>query len=230
MNVRLLFIVLLSASFNHVYSQSNPYGLTVINSLKEYKEHVAVDSNNALVPLNGAIPGVVYDIRYATGNNFMLEPMYDRPAAYLRLPAARALRSVQEELREQGLGLKIYDGYRPYAVTVAFYEKVKDSVFVASPRRGSRHNRGCAVDLTIIDLKTGKELLMPTPYDDFTKKAHTDYAGVSAEAIRNRELLKKLMVKYGFQIYADEWWHYDFKDWNKFPLMDIPFEQLEALN
>jgi len=221
--------MLFSAGIVNVYAQSNPYGLTVISTLKEYREQVMVDSNNALVSVKKVIPGVVYDIRYATENNFMKQPMYDRSAAYLRLPAVQALKAVQKELGKRGLGLKIYDGYRPYAVTVAFYEKVKDSVFVASPRKGSRHNRGCAVDLTIIDLKTGKELMMPTPYDDFTDKAHTDYAGAAAVAIRNRELLKKLMVKYGFEIYADEWWHYDFKDWNKFPLMDIPFDQLETI-
>lgn len=228
MNIRILVLLLFSASFLNVYSQSNPYGLTVINDLKEYKDQVALDSNNVLVPIKEVVPGIVYDIRYATNNNFMKEPMYDRPAAYLRLPAANALRSVQEELLKQGLGLKVYDGYRPYSVTVAFYEKVKDSVFVASPRRGSRHNRGCAVDLTIIDQKTGKEVLMPTSYDDFTEKAHTDFDDLPAEAVQNRELLKKLMVKHGFQIYADEWWHYDFKDWNQFPLMDISFKDLAA--
>lgn len=159
----------------------------------------------------------------------MGQPMYDRPAAFLRLPAARALAAVQAELKEKGLGLKIFDGYRPYHVTVAFYDKIKDSVFVASPRRGSRHNRGCAVDLTIVDLKSGKELLMPTGYDDFTEKAHTDYRDLPAEAIANRELLKRLMVKYGFLIYADEWWHYDFKGWENFPLMDISFKALKSL-
>ncbi len=209
-----------------VHSQQNPYGLSIVSDPDEYNRQVKADRDLELVALKDVVPGVIYDIRYATANNFMGQVMYDRAAAYLRRPAAQALRSVQDELRSMGLGLKIYDGYRPYSVTVAFYEKARDTVFVASPRRGSRHNRGCAVDLTIIDLTSGKELDMPTPYDDFTEKAHADYGGLPEEVIRNRELLKRLMTKYGFNIYADEWWHYDYRDWKKFPLMDLSFDQL----
>src|SRR5690606_11590550 len=116
----------------------------------------------------------------------------------------------QAELKPLGYGLKIYDGYRPYDVTVAFYEAFRDTVFVASPYTGSRHNRGCAVDLTLIDLKTGKELEMPTPYDSFTKEAHAEYRDIPATAFKNRELLQRVMLKHGFRIYPDEWWHFDF--------------------
>lgn len=229
------FTVSLSRAGNVLFERVRPsagdtlpnlYGVKVVSRITDYRKQVAEDPSQELVALDEFIPGIVLDIRYATENNFMEEPMYRTAAAYLRLPAARALRSVQEELRQMGYGLKIFDGYRPYSVTVDFYEKVGDSTFVASPWTGSRHNRGCAVDLTIVDLKTGKQLPMPTGYDVFTEEAHTDYPDLTPEKIKNRELLKKVMTKYGFDIYPDEWWHYDFAQWKKYPLMDIPFEAL----
>ncbi len=209
--------------------KANKYGAITIADLKDYKELVGKDSTKALVELITIIPDLKLDIRYATSNNFMGEPMYKSAAAFLSLPAARALTTVQKELNTLGYGLKIFDAYRPYAVTVSFYEKVHDTVFVASPYRGSRHNRGCAVDLTLINLKTGKDLPMPTAFDDFTEKAHTSYPNLSEEVIKNRELLKAIMTKNGFEIYADEWWHYDFKGWRDHPLLDISFEELTQL-
>jgi D-alanyl-D-alanine dipeptidase len=137
-----------------------------------------------------------------------------------------ALKAVEEELRPLGFGLKVFDGYRPYRVTVVFYEAYHDSNFVASPYTGSRHNRGCAVDLTLIDLKTGKEPVMPTPYDSFTKEAAADYAGATPAALLNRQLLQKVMLKHGFVLYPSEWWHFDFGGWKDYPVMDIPFEDL----
>ncbi|HEY0895326.1 MAG TPA: M15 family metallopeptidase [Sphingobacteriaceae bacterium] len=226
-HLRVILIALLLQTAADARSQQNPYDLYIVADPAEYNRQVRSDRDLALVTLKEAVPGVVYDIRYATVNNFMGQAMYGRAAAYLRRPAAQALRLVQAELKSKGLGIKIYDAYRPYSVTVAFYEKALDTIFVASPKRGSKHNRGCAVDLTIIDLNTGEELAMPTPYDDFTEKAHADYAQLPADVIRNRELLKRVMTKYGFEIYADEWWHYDYKDWRRFPLMDLSFDQLE---
>jgi D-alanyl-D-alanine dipeptidase len=153
-------------------------------------------------------------------------PLYKKAAAYMRRPAAEALKKIQEELRPLGYGLKIYDGYRPYDVTVLFYERFHDTAFVASPYTGSRHNRGCAVDLTLIDLKTGKELDMPTPYDSFTKQAHCSYPDLPANVLKNRELLQTVMIRNDFMIYPDEWWHYDFAGWTNYPVMNIPFEKL----
>ena len=128
-----------------------------------------------------------------------------------------------------GYGLKVYDGYRPYQVTVTFYEAYHDTTFVASPYTGSRHNRGCAVDLTLIDLKTGKELFMPTPYDAFTKQASATWTdGLSAEALKNRKLLQDVMLRHGFVIYPSEWWHFDFAGWQNYPVTDISFEDLLA--
>ncbi|MDQ3290932.1 MAG: D-alanyl-D-alanine dipeptidase, partial [Bacteroidota bacterium] len=116
--------------------------------------------------------------------------------------------------------------YRPYQATVYFFEKLQDTVYLAKPWEGSRHNRGCTVDLTLIDLKSGKELKMPTPYDAFTKKAHINYPHLPVLAIKNRDKLKTAMTKYGFQVYSEEWWHFDFHDFKKFDLMDIRFEDL----
>lgn len=220
-----LFIAL-----TNVMAQENlarKYGVSAVATIEEYEKQVESDSSLQLVALDRFIPGIKLDIRYATSNNLMKEPMYKKAAAYLSLPAAKALRAAQKELNAMGYGIKIWDAYRPYRITVAFYEKVRDSTFTASPWTGSRHNRGCAVDLTLINLKTGKELPMPTPFDDFTKKAHTDYKNLPANVIKNRELLKRVMTKHGFNIYADEWWHYDFAGWKTHPLMDIPFEELQ---
>ncbi len=204
----------------------NKYGLAVINNVQTYRATVKRDSTNQLIDLARFIPGLALDIRYATANNFMHEPLYRLPKAFVRLPVARALKQMQAELATQGLALKIFDGYRPYSVTVYFYEKLHDSVFLAVPWRGSRHNRGGTVDLTLIDLKTGKELKMPTAYDAISPKAHINYQKLPKRIIRNRNLLQNIMEKYGFQVYAPEWWHYDFKNFAQFDLMDIPFEDL----
>lgn len=203
-----------------------PYGIAPLSTLEAYRALVQKDSSMALVPLQRAVPGIRLDIRYATTRNFMGQPVYGQAAAYLSLPAARALQGVQEELAALGYGLKVFDAYRPYAVTVAFYEKVRDTVFVASPYRGSRHNRGCAVDLTLVHLPTGRELPMPTGFDDFSPRAHTDYGRLPKKVKRNRELLKRVMTRHGFAPYPDEWWHFDYRGWQSHPLLDLSFEQL----
>src|SRR5690606_28266679 len=170
------------------------------------------------------------DVVYATSRNFMGEPVYTSPGAYLRRPAAVALQAVQAELAAQGYGLKVWDAYRPYRVTVAFYEQVLDSTFAASPYTGSKHNRGCAVDLTLVNKATGEELAMPTPFDEFTTKAHVDFNDLPEEVLRNRELLIQTMAKHGFSVYADEWWHFDFTDWEQYELIDLEFEELESVS
>ena len=207
----------------------NIYGLQTVADMTTYRKLVKRNPMQQLVNLANFIPMLTLDIRYATTNNFLGEPVYPSAKAYLNLAAARALKEVQEDLHHKGLGLKIFDAYRPYQVTVLFYEKVKDTVYVASPYRGSRHNRGAAVDLTLIDLSSGEELQMPTPFDDFSKKAHTNYSELPPGVIRNRELLKSVMVKHGFEVYPDEWWHYDYKGWKGHPLYDLSFEQVELI-
>jgi D-alanyl-D-alanine dipeptidase len=211
----------------HTFSQKvNPYGLTIINSQSEYKRSISENPDKQLVELKNYIPDLKFDIRYATKNNFTKQAVYKNAKAFARLPVAKSLKYVQAELKKSGLGLKIFDGYRPYSVTVKFFNLASDKNFVANPKDGSRHNRGCAIDLTIINLKTGKELKMPTPYDSFAAAASSDYKNLPADVIKNREILINLMERNGFQVLENEWWHFDFKGWKNFELMDIAFEEL----
>ena len=169
------------------------------------------------------------DIRYATADNFVGRAVYPEARAFLQRDAAEALVRVHRKLKKQGLGLVIFDGYRPWSITRLFWETVapEQRKFVANPEKGSKHNRGCAVDLSIFDLKTGKLLPMPSGYDEFTERASPDYAGGTAEETKNRELLRKLMEAEGFTVNPNEWWHFDYKDWESYAIYDIPFSQAE---
>ncbi|KAA3440437.1 M15 family metallopeptidase [Rufibacter hautae] len=207
----------------------NKYGLPVVTSTALYQQLVAQDPKQELVELQSYIPGLVLDIKYATADNLVKEPVYTISTAYARKPVADALKKIQAELKPLGLGLKIYDGYRPYHVTELFFKKVKRKAYVANPKNGSRHNRGCAMDLTLISLKDGKELEMPTPYDATVKQSHPDYPHVSAQVKKNRALLINTMQRHGFTVFHNEWWHYDFNDWPNYPLMDIRFEDLKKM-
>jgi len=198
-----------------------------VMGLKSYQKKIADSPDYKLVEIKKYVPGIALDIRYATNNNFMHKRMYNEAKAFTRLAVAKALKAVEAELKKKGLGLKIYDAYRPYSVTVKFYEMAHDTNFVADPRKGSRHNRGCAIDLTVINLKTGKELDMPTGFDSFSPKAADGYSNLPKNEIANRELLKSVMQAHGFKIYRTEWWHYDFDGWPKFALLDIPFEKIK---
>ena len=201
------------------------YGLRP-STYDDYLESVREDPKNELVDLEELIPGVVLDIRYATRNNFTGEQIYDRAKAYARKPVAAALAEVQAELKKQGLGIKIFDAYRPYGATVKFYEVYKDTTYVASPYRGSRHNRGCAIDMTLIDLSTGKELKMPTGYDVFAKQAWPSTPVADPEVRQNRSKLISVMERHGFRVNSSEWWHFDFMGWKNFEVMDVDFAEL----
>ncbi|RYZ99038.1 MAG: D-alanyl-D-alanine dipeptidase [Sphingobacteriaceae bacterium] len=201
-------------------------GLPPVQHFGQYKAGVSNNTGKKLVEIKKLVPGIVLDIRYATTNNFTGQQVYKQARAFARLPVVNALQKVQAELKPQGLALKIFDAYRPYSVTVKFYKIAKDTTYVADPRKGSRHNRGCAIDLTLIDIKTGRELDMPTGYDSFEKAAWAGYMNLSPQKIKNRELLRAVMEKYGFTIYPSEWWHYDFNSWEQYELMDVPFEEL----
>lgn len=201
------------------------YGLTPLN-YQAYANTVASDPKKELVDLADFIPNVVLDIRYATTNNFTGERIYELPMAYARRPVAEGLRKAQREFNALGLGLKIFDAYRPYGATVKFYEVYRDTTYVASPYRGSRHNRGCAVDVTLIDLRSGEELRMPTAYDSFNRNAWPSTPIKDDEARKNRELLIKVMQKYGFRVNSSEWWHFDFIGYRKYEILDIDFEEL----
>ncbi len=201
------------------------YGLTPMK-YSAYAESVKSDEARELIDLQKYVRGILLDIRYATTNNFTGEKIYDEAKAYARKPVADALRRIQGDLQKQGLGLKIFDAYRPYRATVKFYEVYGDTTYVASPYRGSRHNRGCAIDLTLVDLRTGKELKMPTGYDSFTKQAWPSTPVRDEEARNNRQTLIDAMEKHGFRVNSSEWWHFDFIGWKKFEVLDIDFSEL----
>lgn len=205
------------------------YGITPISSISSFQKLTKGDPEMSLVNLKNEIPTLNLDIRYATPNNFVNQAVYNHSLAYARKPVAEALKLVQNELLAQGLSLKIYDAYRPYSVTVKFYELYPDTNYVASPYSGSRHNRGAAVDLTIIDTLTKQELNMGTDYDDFREVAHPSYADLPVSVIQNRKMLMDLMAKHRFTVYPTEWWHYDFQNWERFELLDISFEELLQL-
>jgi len=175
-----------------------------------------------LVDVQKVVPGIVLDIRYATTNNFTGQKLYPFAGCYLRRAAAEKLAAAQSELKPLGYGLKIYDGYRPLSVQRKMWEVFPQPGYVADPKKGSRHNRGAAVDVTLIRLSDGTELPMPTPYDDFTERAHRNYSDLPAEVIQNRQLLECVLTKYGFVGLPTEWWHFDDRDWRNYPLLDIP--------
>lgn len=181
-----------------------------------------------LVEVKRLIPTIKLDIRYATPENFTKHTVYPSAKCYLRHKTVLKLREVQKELETLGLGLKIFDGYRPRSIQKTFWALVPDERYVANPEKGSKHNRGAAVDLTLIDLSTGQELSMPSAFDDFTTKAHRDYKAMNSTDARNCKLLELIMVKHDFEPLPTEWWHFDDKDWQLYDLIDIPFEELEA--
>lgn len=181
-----------------------------------------------LVELTTLDPTIKLDIRYATSNNFMGTPMYTKARAFLERPAAEALMRTLPELNEQGYGVIIYDGYRPWYVTKIFWDATPNpqKIFVADPKAGSRHNRGCAVDLSLYDLKTGETVAMPSGYDEMTERAYAHYAGGTEEERARRDLLRRAMVRQGFEVNPTEWWHFDYKDWREYPILNIRFEDL----
>jgi zinc D-Ala-D-Ala dipeptidase len=168
------------------------------------------------------------DIRYATTDNFLSTPVYTQARAFLQRPAAEALARANKNLRPLGFGLIIHDGYRPWYVTKVFWDATPEDkhIFVANPADGSKHNRGCAVDLSLYDLKTGKEVAMPSVYDEMTERAFADYKGGSDEERKRRKILRDAMESQGFIVNPEEWWHFDYKDWREYPILNTPFEKL----
>lgn len=188
----------------------------------------AEEVQHQLVELVKVDPTLRLDIRYASDRNFLGFSVYRQPRAFLVQPAAEALKKAHLELRKEGYGLLILDGYRPWAVTKLMWDRTppEKRAYVADPKTGSRHNRGCAVDLTLWDLKKDRPAAMPSAYDDFSEKAHSDYSGGSPEARRNRGLLKRAMESHGFKVLSNEWWHFDYQGWEAYPILDVPFEDI----
>lgn len=189
---------------------------------KKFKESDLVE----LIKLDSSIH---LDIRYATKNNFIGKPVYKEARAFLQRPAAEAVVKVNTELKKQGYGLLVFDGYRPWSVTKMFWDATveKDKEFVADPKKGSRHNRGCAVDLTLYDLKTGKEITMTGQYDEMSERSLKNYKGGTDSQRRARDLLITTMETNGFIGLKNEWWHFDFNGWEAYKIENIPFSKIK---
>jgi D-alanyl-D-alanine dipeptidase len=181
-----------------------------------------------LVELIKLDSSIKLDVRYATPNNFAGRAVYKEARAFLQRPAAEALVRAGRALAKKGYGLAVFDGYRPWSVTKLFWDitPADRKQFVADPSKGSRHNRGCAVDLTLYDLKTGRQVSMPGDYDEMSERSHADYAGGTPEQRRLRDLLRSAMEVEGFNVYPPEWWHYDYKDWRSYPILDLGFDEI----
>jgi D-alanyl-D-alanine dipeptidase len=184
-----------------------------------------------LVELTKLDPTIKLEIRYATTNNFLGTVFYSQARAFMQRPAAEAVVRANRKLRAYGYGLLIHDAYRPWYVTKVFWDATPEDkhVFVADPAKGSRHNRGCAVDLTLYDLKTGRPVEMVSTYDETTARAYPDYPGGTSLQRWHRQLLREVMESEGFTVYAAEWWHFDYKDWQKYRIGNVRFEQIGTL-
>lgn len=181
-----------------------------------------------LVELNALDPTIKLDIRYATTRNFLGARLYSQAQAFMQRPAAEALVRVQRSFASEGYGLLVYDAYRPWYVTKVFWDATpqEDHKFVADPAEGSRHNRGCAVDLTLVDLKTGHAVRMPSLYDETSERAYPTYTGGTAAQRGLRDLLRRHMEAEGFFVYEFEWWHYDYRDWKSYAIQNVRFEDI----
>jgi len=183
-----------------------------------------------LVELSSLDRTIQYDLRYASTNNFMSTVFYHQAKAFLQRPAAEALARAHQSLKQRGYGLLIHDAYRPWYVTKMFWEAtpVDKRIFVADPAQGSRHNRGAAVDLTLYDLKTGQPVEMVSGHDEFSERAYPDYMGGTSLQRWHRELLRNAMEAQGFRVYEWEWWHFDYKDWRRYPIQNLTFDKINA--
>lgn len=182
-----------------------------------------------LVELIKLDPDLRLDIRYATSNNLVGRPVYTEARAFLQRPAAESLAKVNSELKQIGYQLLIFDGYRPWSVTKLFWDITPKSEkkFVADPKDGSKHNRGCAVDLSLFEIASGKEVQMPGEYDETTERSYPNYKGGTEEQRRMRDLLRSKMEANGFTVYEYEWWHFDYKDWKLYRVQNIQFSEIK---
>jgi len=181
-----------------------------------------------LVEIISLDPTIRLDIRYATANNLVGRPVYPEARAFLQRPAAEALVRAHQALSASGYGIVVFDGYRPWSVTKIFWDITppEKKNFVADPAQGSKHNRGCAVDLSLVDLGTGLEVEMTGAFDEMSERSAADYGGGTPDQRARRDLLRRAMEKEGFEVYPFEWWHFDYKDWKLYRILDIPFAKI----
>jgi D-alanyl-D-alanine dipeptidase len=226
MLISLLFCILTQSA-----DAQKAIGMPIITKYQKLNDQIASNAAMGMIDLSLHVPNIRFELKYAGNQNFTGKRMYpaDTKTTFLRVEPAKALAALSKELEELGLGLLIWDAYRPYSVTVRFWKLIHDERYVANPSKGSGHNRGIAVDLSLYHLSSGKALSMPTDFDDFSEKAHHGYAQLNQEQIKNRELLLSLMAKYGFKKFETEWWHYYWPDSEKYEILDIPFNKLKML-
>ncbi len=222
----LFFCGLVLATAIPVFAFSQQPTLKVVKKMKVYRQQIKADSNYTMVEIKSSMPSLQYDLRYATAHNFTGQPLYKQGnMTFLRRPAATALQGVQAALNQQGLGLKIFDAYRPYSTTRKMWELIQDERYVANPAKGSGHNRGLAVDVTIIELASGKELNMGTGFDHFSDTAHHSFKNLDPSILQNRNLLKQTMEAAGFKALETEWWHYSWPNDRAYEVLDLDFTQ-----
>jgi D-alanyl-D-alanine dipeptidase len=222
------FFLLLSL-FAHAQIKIKPnvYGLHVISKLKDYLDTQWVAPDRRLVDIKKIVPGVLLDLRYCQPDNFTRKVLYPPlNTTYLCMDAAKRLADVQQQLAVYGLGIKVFDAYRPYSVTQKMWAIVPDDRYAANPKFGSGHNRGTAVDLTLVKLQNQQELDMGTGFDDFSDTAHHGFLQLPDTVLQHRLLLKSVMEKAGFKPLATEWWHYSLPDAASYPLLNISFSAL----
>jgi D-alanyl-D-alanine dipeptidase len=238
----LVFVTALSCYSQTQSSSETSYRITPVRPVDELRKEALKAQppreegnfrRSDLVELVLLDPTFKLDIRYATTDNFLSTALYSQARAFLQRPAAEALVRVNQALRNKGYGLLIYDGYRPWYVTKMFWDAVpgdpeKKKKFVADPTYGSIHNRGCAVDLTLYDLQTGKEIEMPSGYDEMTERAYADYVGGTTKQRTNRQILRAAMEGEGFTVEPTEWWHFNYKNAKEYPILNVKFEDLLA--
>ena len=215
------------------------FHITPLKPVEELRKEALADKPPAeagsfrkpdLVELNKLDPSIKLDIRYATDRTFLGSPLYLQARAYMQRPAAEAVVRASKHLHELGYGLLIHDSYRPWYVTEMFWEGTPPEKrnFVANPAKGSKHNRGCAVDLTLYELKTGDPIRMTGGYDEMSERSYPFYPGGTSNQRWHRDLLRHAMEAEGFTVNEDEWWHFDYKDWAQYPILNLTFEQLET--
>lgn len=189
--------------------------------------YTTITLSHDLINIKKLLPTAIFDIRYATTNNFTKTKIYTIDACYLHKHAAHALKKVVDELNAVGLSVKIFDAYRPLSAQWKLWNAFPVIGYVADPRKGGKHTRGTAVDLTLINISDGSELTMPTEFDSFEEKAWADYKDLPEKVLANRNKLQSIMRKHGFMTIKKEWWHFDFKEYLKYPSLDIAFEALQ---
>lgn len=223
-----LFLIIFQCAF--IVTGVKAQSVEIVKHVSDYKKQVLHDENKYMINLKEIIPSLLIDLRYGTKENFTGEKLYPSAAiAFLRMPAAKALMKVQQQLAMQGLALKVWDAYRPHRATRRMWSIIQDERYVANPAKGSGHNRGLAIDITLVDLKTGFMLDMGTAFDHFSDTAHHDFKKLPSDVLKHRSTLKTIMEQHGFKALSTEWWHYSWPNDRNYEVLDLRFRDLQRM-